>query len=229
MLKQYQGKHYLVLSEGVIAQHERTMKKRRRKIVPEKLNWKPPVFTRCVSLFWSALLPVLLKNFGGFLSERHVLFKEVLFLESALALTNSFLFPFESLHFSFAIHQRATSVRLVIDQKDVILSSLLSLLSISSWKLLLSLTHQIPSSSICFPLSLQCILCFLPSNRHVGNLLLNFDLIWGFEKPHDGLKDWRASTARVEDWLRMRSLVTMITEMQMRNEVKNLQKKVGWN
>lgn len=118
MLKQYQGKHYLVLSEGVIAQHERTMKKRRRKIVPEKLNWKPPVFTRCVSLFWSALLSVLLKNFGGFLSERHMLFKEVLFLESALALTNSFLFPFESLHFSFAIHQRATSVRLVIDQKE---------------------------------------------------------------------------------------------------------------
>lgn len=162
MLKQYQGKHYLVLSEGVIAQHERTMKKRRRKIVPEKLNWKPPVFTRCVSLFWSALLSVLLKNFGGFLSERHMLFKEVLFLESALALTNSFLFPFESLHFSFAIHQRATSVRLVIDQKDVILSSLLSLLSISSWKLLLSLTHQFPQVQSVFLFPCNVFFVFFP-------------------------------------------------------------------
>ncbi|KDN42070.1 putative ESA1-histone acetyltransferase [Tilletiaria anomala UBC 951] len=46
MLKQYQGKHYLVLSDAVIAQHEKQSKKKRRRIVPEKLNWKPPVFTR---------------------------------------------------------------------------------------------------------------------------------------------------------------------------------------
>ena len=46
MLKQYQGKHYLVLSGAVLAQHEKQSKKKKRRIVPEKLNWKPPVFTR---------------------------------------------------------------------------------------------------------------------------------------------------------------------------------------
>ena len=46
MLKQYQGKHYLVLSDAIIEKHERQMKKKRRRIHPEDLNWKPPVFTR---------------------------------------------------------------------------------------------------------------------------------------------------------------------------------------
>ncbi|WFD04519.1 histone acetyltransferase [Malassezia obtusa] len=46
MLKQYQGKHYLVLSDAIIEKHERQMKKKRRRIHPEELNWKPPVFTR---------------------------------------------------------------------------------------------------------------------------------------------------------------------------------------
>ncbi|PWN54184.1 putative ESA1-histone acetyltransferase [Violaceomyces palustris] len=46
MLKQYQGKHYLVLSDAVIAQHDRQSKKKRRRIVPERLNWTPPVFSR---------------------------------------------------------------------------------------------------------------------------------------------------------------------------------------
>ncbi|KAN0064702.1 Histone acetyltransferase [Thecaphora frezii] len=46
MLKQYQGKHYLVLSDAVIAQHDRQAKKKRRRINPEKLNWTPPVFSR---------------------------------------------------------------------------------------------------------------------------------------------------------------------------------------
>jgi len=46
MLKQYQGKHYLVLSDAVIEKHERQMKKKRRRIHSEALNWKPPVFTR---------------------------------------------------------------------------------------------------------------------------------------------------------------------------------------
>lgn len=46
MLKQYQGKHYLVLSDAIIEKHERQMKKKRRRIHPDELNWKPPVFTR---------------------------------------------------------------------------------------------------------------------------------------------------------------------------------------
>ena len=46
MLKQYQGKHYLVLSDAVLEKHERQMKKKRRRIHPDALNWKPPVFTR---------------------------------------------------------------------------------------------------------------------------------------------------------------------------------------
>jgi histone acetyltransferase HTATIP len=46
MLKQYQGKHYLVLSDAVIAKHDKTAKKKRRRINPDKLNWTPPVFSR---------------------------------------------------------------------------------------------------------------------------------------------------------------------------------------
>lgn len=46
MLKMYQGRHYLVLSDAIIAQHEKLSKKKRRHINPEKLIWKPPVFTR---------------------------------------------------------------------------------------------------------------------------------------------------------------------------------------
>ncbi|WFD44962.1 histone acetyltransferase [Malassezia psittaci] len=46
MLKQYQGKHYLVLSDALIEKHDRQMKKKRRRINPDELNWRPPVFTR---------------------------------------------------------------------------------------------------------------------------------------------------------------------------------------
>ncbi|CEH15372.1 histone acetyltransferase [Ceraceosorus bombacis] len=46
MLKHYQGKHYLVLNDTVLQQHEKQMKKKRRRIVPEKLYWEPPKFTR---------------------------------------------------------------------------------------------------------------------------------------------------------------------------------------
>ncbi|KAL9931354.1 hypothetical protein V8E36_009751 [Tilletia maclaganii] len=46
MLKLVNGKHYLNLSDGVIEQYNRAMSKRRRKIVSERLNWTPPVFTR---------------------------------------------------------------------------------------------------------------------------------------------------------------------------------------
>ena len=46
LLKQHQGKHYLVLSDAVLEKHERQMKKKRRRIHAEHLHWKPPVFTR---------------------------------------------------------------------------------------------------------------------------------------------------------------------------------------
>ena len=46
MLKQYQGKHYLVLNDQVLAKHEKQMKKKRRKIIPDRLNWQPPKFSR---------------------------------------------------------------------------------------------------------------------------------------------------------------------------------------
>jgi len=38
MLKHYQGKHYLVLNDIVLQNHEKQMKKKRRRIVPERLN-----------------------------------------------------------------------------------------------------------------------------------------------------------------------------------------------
>lgn len=46
MLKQYQGKHYLVLNDQVLAKHEKQMKKKRIRIVPDRLNWTPPKFSR---------------------------------------------------------------------------------------------------------------------------------------------------------------------------------------
>ncbi|UZJ56420.1 hypothetical protein CBS101457_005740 [Exobasidium rhododendri] len=46
MLKQYQGKHYLVLNDQVLANHEKQMKKKRRRIAPDRLNWQPPKFSR---------------------------------------------------------------------------------------------------------------------------------------------------------------------------------------
>lgn len=46
MLKQYQGKHYLVLNDQVLAKHDRQMKKKRRKIHSEALHWQPPKFSR---------------------------------------------------------------------------------------------------------------------------------------------------------------------------------------
>lgn len=46
MLKQYQGKHYLVLNDQVLATHEKQMKKKKKRIVPDRLNWQPPKFSR---------------------------------------------------------------------------------------------------------------------------------------------------------------------------------------
>ncbi|CAO1613845.1 unnamed protein product [Parajaminaea phylloscopi] len=46
MLKQFQGKHYLVLNDSVLANHEKQMAKRKRRIKADNLNWIPPVFSR---------------------------------------------------------------------------------------------------------------------------------------------------------------------------------------
>jgi histone acetyltransferase HTATIP len=46
MLKFYKGSHTICLSDAVIEQHERSKKKRRRRIDPSKLKWRPPVFSR---------------------------------------------------------------------------------------------------------------------------------------------------------------------------------------
>lgn len=46
MLKQFQGKHYLVLNDSVLANHEKQMAKRKRRIKGDNLNWIPPVFSR---------------------------------------------------------------------------------------------------------------------------------------------------------------------------------------
>lgn len=46
MLKFYKNQHVLCLSDALIEQHERIKKKKRRRIHPEALIWKPPVFTK---------------------------------------------------------------------------------------------------------------------------------------------------------------------------------------
>jgi histone acetyltransferase HTATIP len=46
LFKHHKGQHLICLNQAVLDKHERTMNKRKRRIVPEKLLWKPPVFTR---------------------------------------------------------------------------------------------------------------------------------------------------------------------------------------
>ncbi|KAF8585964.1 hypothetical protein K439DRAFT_1632224 [Ramaria rubella] len=46
LFKHYKGQHIICLSDAVVEQHEKAMKKKKRCIVPEALIWKPPVFTR---------------------------------------------------------------------------------------------------------------------------------------------------------------------------------------
>lgn len=46
LIKHYKGSHVLALSDSVIEQYEKSRAKRKRRIHPEKLLWKPPVFTR---------------------------------------------------------------------------------------------------------------------------------------------------------------------------------------
>ncbi|KAK9480343.1 acyl-CoA N-acyltransferase [Lipomyces japonicus] len=45
MLKYYKGQHIICLTNGVMEHYEKLKTKRRRKIDPSKLIWKPPVFT----------------------------------------------------------------------------------------------------------------------------------------------------------------------------------------
>lgn len=46
LFKHYKGQHIICLSDAVIEQHRKAMAKKKRRILPEALSWKPPVFTR---------------------------------------------------------------------------------------------------------------------------------------------------------------------------------------
>ncbi|KAH7929815.1 histone acetyltransferase [Leucogyrophana mollusca] len=46
LFKHYKGQHIICLSDAVLEKHEKVRNKRRRRIYPEHLIWKPPVFTR---------------------------------------------------------------------------------------------------------------------------------------------------------------------------------------
>lgn len=45
MLKYYKGQHIICLTEAMVEKYERQKKRKRIKIDPSKLQWKPPVFT----------------------------------------------------------------------------------------------------------------------------------------------------------------------------------------
>jgi histone acetyltransferase HTATIP len=46
ILKSIKGQYTVVLTDAVLEQHERSMKKKRRHIDPRALQWRPPTFTR---------------------------------------------------------------------------------------------------------------------------------------------------------------------------------------
>lgn len=46
LFKHYKGQHVICLSDSIMEQYEKARSKRRRRIVPELLIWKPPAFTR---------------------------------------------------------------------------------------------------------------------------------------------------------------------------------------
>lgn len=46
LFKHYKGQHIICLNNTVMEKHEKVLSKRRRRIHPEYLKWKPPVFTR---------------------------------------------------------------------------------------------------------------------------------------------------------------------------------------
>ncbi|KZO93105.1 putative ESA1-histone acetyltransferase [Calocera viscosa TUFC12733] len=53
LLKWYKGQHVIVLGDEVLARHEKTVAKQRRRIDPTRLQWKPPVFSRAqLSFGW---------------------------------------------------------------------------------------------------------------------------------------------------------------------------------
>ena len=45
MLRYYKGQHIIYLNEEVLQRYEKLNNKKRKSIDPEKLIWKPPVFT----------------------------------------------------------------------------------------------------------------------------------------------------------------------------------------
>jgi len=46
LFKHYKGQHMICLNNAVLEKHQKTKAKKRRRIYPELLKWKPPVFTR---------------------------------------------------------------------------------------------------------------------------------------------------------------------------------------
>ncbi|KAF7306068.1 Histone acetyltransferase [Mycena chlorophos] len=46
LFKHYKGSHIICLSDAIIERYEKSKQKRKRRIDPECLRWKPPVFTR---------------------------------------------------------------------------------------------------------------------------------------------------------------------------------------
>ncbi|KAF9051184.1 histone acetyltransferase ESA1 [Hymenopellis radicata] len=46
LFRHYKGQNLICLTNAVLERHEKARKKKRRRILPEHLKWKPPVFTR---------------------------------------------------------------------------------------------------------------------------------------------------------------------------------------
>ena len=46
LFKHYKGQHVIAIPEALQERHKKTLEKRKRRIHPEYLIWKPPVFTR---------------------------------------------------------------------------------------------------------------------------------------------------------------------------------------
>jgi histone acetyltransferase HTATIP len=46
IFKYYKGQHVICLSDAVIERHKQAKLRRKRRIKPECLSWKPPTFTR---------------------------------------------------------------------------------------------------------------------------------------------------------------------------------------
>ena len=46
LFKYYKGQHVLCVTDQIMEQHRRAKAKQRKKIRPERIVWKPPVFSR---------------------------------------------------------------------------------------------------------------------------------------------------------------------------------------